>query len=200
MERSIPPESGVTVDLIYDIEVEAAEHFNFLPIDVAINDEWDATQMTATVTMDFDVQGLPAELAAAAPPIPTIIATFSVSETGVVLDTESVETDAGTFDDCLKIEFRTDTELTTNEPEAEGPENPLGETVTTVWLAPNVGIVKYHQESQKMFLNIMSDKEFAEASVSEEEAAEITASTIKSFELTNYEIANIPDDVEGRNE
>ena len=97
----------------------------------------------------------------------------------------------------MKIKYSTKTELTTNQPEESGPENPPGETVTTLWLAPNIGIVKYHQEAQKIFLNVMSDKEFTEASLSEAEAAEITASTIKSFELTNYEIAPVPVEDDG---
>ena len=192
MANSIPPELNVTVDFIYDIEVEANEHFNFLPANVGTDDEWEATEITAAVTMEFDFQGLPEELAAAAPPLPAITVTFAILETGVILDTETVETAAGTFENCLKIEYRTETELTTDQPDDPGPDNPPGETVTTLWLAPNIGIVKYYQEAQKMFLNVMSDKEFAEATISAEEAAEITATTIKSFELTNYEIAPTP--------
>lgn len=182
-------EGDVTVDFLYDIEVDTDEHFNFLPADASIDDEWETTEITASVTMSFEFHGLPEELAAAAPPMPPITVTFAILETGIVLDTETVETAAGTFDNCLKIEYRTDTELTMDQPENTAPDNPPGETVTTLWLAPNIGIVKYHQEAEKIFLNIMSDKELAEASVGAEEAAEITATTIKSFELSNYEIA-----------
>ncbi len=194
----IPPEENVTVDFLYDIEVDADEHFNFLPADASIDDEWETVEITATVTMSFEFHGLPEELAAAAPPIPPVTATFSILETGIILDTETVETAAGTFEDCLKIEYRTETELTADQQEDPEPDNPPGETVTTLWLAPNIGIVKYHQEAQKMFLNVMSDKEFAEASVPAEEAAEITATTIKSFELSNYEIASDPAQEEDR--
>lgn len=189
----IPPEENITVDFFYDIEVEADEHFNLLPADANIDDEWETSEITATATMSFEFQGLPEELAAAAPPMPPVTVTFSILETGIVLDTETVETTAGTFEDCLKIEYRTETELTSDQPEDPGPDNPPGETVTTLWLAPNIGIVKYHQEAQKIFLNLMSEKELAEASVAPEEAAEITATTIKSFELSNYEIADAPE-------
>lgn len=194
----MPPEENITVDFFYDIKVDTDEHFNFLPADVSIDDEWETTEITATVTMSFEFQGLPEELAAAAPPMPPITVTFSILETGLVLDVETVETAARTFEDCLKIEYRTETELTSDQPEDPGPDNPPGETVTTLWLAPNIGIVKYHQEAQKKFLNLMSEKELAEASVAPEEAAEITATTIKSFELSNYEIASDPTEEEGR--
>ncbi|MYF98966.1 hypothetical protein F4212_07495 [Candidatus Poribacteria bacterium] len=188
----IPPEENITIDFFYDIEVDTDEYFNFLPADASIDDEWETTEITATVTMSFEFNGLPEELAAAAPPMPPVTVTFSILETGIVLDVETVETAAGTFEDCLKIEYRTETELTSDQPEDPGPDNPPGETVTTLWLAPNIGIVKYHQEAQKIFLNLMSDKELAEASVAPEEAAEITAITVKSFELSNYEIAPDP--------
>ena len=52
--------------------------------------------------------------------------------------TESIKT---AIEDCLKVEYRTETTGVINPSEKVDPP---GETVTTIWYA--VGIVKYHQK------------------------------------------------------
>ena len=87
-----------------------------------------------------------------------------------------METDAGTFEDCLKIEYRTKTTVTASEPMEGGPPPVPGESFTTIWLAPNVGIVKFAQESQAVVLTMIGPVEI-QAPVTE-----------RSLELTQYEI------------
>ncbi len=80
---------------------------------------------------------------------------FTITETGHVLGTETIKTPAGTFKDCLKVEYRTETKATiTPAPPPEEVEPP-GETITTVWFARDIGIVKYHQKSDPIFLSMI---------------------------------------------
>ena len=73
-------------------------------------------------------------------------------ETGNVTGTETVETEAGTFEDCLVIEYRTDasteTVMSVEVPQAPGPQEQQDVTLTTIWLAPNVGIVKFEHQHE----------------------------------------------------
>ncbi len=185
IETNAPSEFDITFNLNYDVEVEAEGQFYLLDIQATLDEEWDATQISARITMEFDIQGLPDFQGAAE--IPIITLGFNIRETGKIINTETVETAAGTFEDCLKIEYQTETEMIASE--QGGPENQPGESVTTLWLALNIGIVKFHQEAEKMFMHTMSERELVEASVSEEEAAEIIAASVKTFELKKYEIA-----------
>ena len=62
-------------------------------------------------------------------------------------------------------------------PKLQGESGPeAGEAVTTVWLAPNIGIVKFHQEAEKPIFNDLSNSEFT--------------TQVKTFELKKYEIKN----------
>ena len=151
-------------DLLYDIEVEAQDQFYVLPISVTFNEKWDAAQIKAKVTMTPDPPQDPEE----------IILEFAVVETGKVLDTESVETSAGTFENCLKIEYRTKTEVAAFP--QEGELHPPGESVTTLWVAPNVGIVKFHQEAEDILLTVITHSQVK------------ASTTVKTFELEKYEI------------
>lgn len=161
-------------DLLYDIEVKAQDPFYGLPTSVTFNGKWDAAQIKAKVTMRPDPPQDPEEM----------ILEFTIVETGKVLGTENVETPAGTFEDCLKIEYRTATEVSIF-PQGEGDEsNPPGESVTTLWVAPNVGIVKFHQEAEDILLTVIPLPQ-VEAST-----------TVKTFELKNYEIKST--DSEGK--
>lgn len=182
--QSAPPELNVTIDFIYDVEVNSEDNFFLLPLDVTPDEEWDAVNINATITFTMDIQGLPDFQGA--PEIPTITLDIDIQETGIILGTETVDVTAGTFEDCLKIQFQTETELTTDEPNPN-QEQP-GETMTTIWLAPNVGIVKFHQESEKIFLNTMSDTDFEEAALIQPDIDALLAPTVKSFELQSYEI------------
>ena len=185
IENSSSSEFDLTVDLNYNVEVETDDKFNFLAVQASPNEEWGAIQIGAKITMEFDIQGLPDFQNAA--DIPEITLDFTIIEKGKILGSETVETASGKFEDCLKIVYRTETTMTTSE--LGGTENQPGESVTTLWLAPKVGIVKFHQESYNIFLQTISEKDSVETSLSKEEAAEITSSTVRTFELKKYEIA-----------
>ena len=63
-----------------------------------------------------------------------------------------LKTDAGMFEDCLKIEYQTKTTTETEAPPEIKqllPEEKPKESITTLWLAPNVGIVKFRREKEK---------------------------------------------------
>ena len=151
-------------DLLYDIEVEAQDPFYVLPTSVTFNEKWDATQIKAKVTMTPDPPQDPEE----------IIPEFTIVETGKVLGTENVETPVGTFEDCLKIEYQTKTTVELF-PSDQIP-NPPGESVTTLWVAPNVGIVKFHQEAEDILLTIIDHSQVK------------ASTTVKTFELKRYEV------------
>lgn len=192
-----PPELNLTIDLIYDVEAKSQENFFLLPLDMTPNEEWDSINMNATISFTLDVQGIP-DFQAAAGDIPTITMDIDIQETGIILGTETVDITAGTFEDCLKIQFQTETELTASEPNPN-QEQP-GESVTTIWLAPNVGIVKYYQETEKIMLNTMSDSDFSEALLTQPEIDALIGPIVTSYELQRYEI--IPEEVqdEGKEE
>ena len=134
---------GAPFTMLYKVETEAQDPFYVLPIPVTFNEKWQATQIKAKITMTpFPPQD---------PPEAAI--EFTIVETGTVVGTENVETPAGIFEDCLKIEYRTETEMEVSSPELGfGSETP-GESFTTLWVAPNIGIVKFHQKTADIFLN-----------------------------------------------
>ena len=160
-------------DLLYDIEVEAQDPFYVLPTSVTFNEKWDVAQIKAKVTMTPDPPQDPEET----------ICEFTIVETGKVLGTENVETPAGTFEDCLKIEYRTATEVAVFVPDANGVThdksgkvNPPGESVTTLWVAPNVGIVKFHQKAEDILLTVITHSQVK------------ASTTVKTLELKRYEV------------
>ena len=154
----------VGFDLLYDIETEVGDSFYVLPTSITFNEKWDATQIKAKVTMRSDPPQDPEE----------IILEFSIVETGKVLGTENVETPAGTFEDCLKIEYRTETKVETFPPD-QAP-NPPGKSVTTLWVAPDIGIVKFHQKTEDALLKIIPLPGLK------------TSTTVKTLELKRYEV------------
>ena len=152
-------------DLLYDIEVEAQDPFYVLPTSVTFNEKWDIAQIKAKVTMTTDPPQDPEE----------VILEFTIVETGKVLGTENVETPVGTFEDCLKIEYRTATEVAIDA-NASGESNPPGESVTTLWVAPNIGIVKFHQEAEDILLTVITHSQVK------------ASTTVKTLELKRYEV------------
>ena len=132
---------GAPFIMFYDIEIEAQDQFYALPMPVTFNEKWNATQIKAKITL----KPVPAQ----DPPEATI--EFTIVETGTVVGTETVETPAGTFEDCLKIEYQTETAVAVSSPEVEAGDSP-GESFTTLWVAPNIGIVKFHQKAEDIFL------------------------------------------------
>ena len=175
--------AGVSLDLNYDVEVESADYFYLLPTPVTYNEEWTALELTVTMTLTMDIQGAPMEIPGGAPTINTYT---TIVETGVVTGTETVETAAGTFEDCLIIEYQTDetVQMTVSIPgvEPEEPEEREATTVTTLWLAPNVGIVKFRHEHP--------EADEAKQELGLEPDGEIT------LELTDYEIKGSPSEAE----
>ncbi len=146
----LPPAAEIpNFNFDVDVEAEAHDHLFLLPDTITINEEWDVNQ--TEVKAKLIPQGL------GDPDNEQLAVDFTIVETGIVLGTETVETIAGTFEDCLKVEYRTETTaiMTPNPPPDD--VDPPGETVTTVWFAPNVGIVKLHQESGYMFLDMIPD-------------------------------------------
>ena len=135
---------GAPFIMLYDIEIEAQDQFYALPMPVTFNEKWNATQIKAKLTL----RPIPPQ----DPPEVTI--EFTIVETGTVVGTENVETRAGTFEDCLKIEYRTETGVAVTSPEAEA--DPPGESFTTLWVAPNIGIVKFHQKAEDILLKSIS--------------------------------------------
>ena len=130
------------LDLLYNIELGTQDPLYVLPISVTSDKKWDVTQIKAKVTMKPDPPQDPVE----------VTLDFTIVETGEVLGTENVETPAGTFEDCLKIEYRTKTEVTSFPPAPEGELHPPGESITTLWVTPNIGIVKFHRETEDVLL------------------------------------------------
>ena len=175
-KEAAPPGAEAGFNLLYEIEAEAQEQFYMLSTFTTFNEEWDAMRMKAKLTITPDPpQGDPDEA----------ILEFTIVEKGEILGTEGVETPAGTFEDCLKVEYRTHTGVTIFPEEAEDEDaDPPGESITTLWIAPNVGIVKFHQKAEDILLKTVP-------------IPQITASTtVKSLELKKYEIKS-PDLEEG---
>lgn len=137
---------GAPFTMLYKVETEAQDSFHVLPIPVTFNEKWKATEIKAKITM----QPVPPQ----DPPKAAI--EFTIVETGTVVGRENVETPAGTFEDCLKIEYRTETQMEVSSPELGfGSETP-GESFTTLWVAPNIGIVKFHQKAEDIFLKVIA--------------------------------------------
>ena len=148
----------------YNIEAEAHKHSYLLPTPVVLNEEWDVNQIKASLALDLQRNE------------PFTI-DYTINETGIIRGTETIKTAAGTFEDCLKVEYRTETTIQLNPPDPE--TNPPGETITTVWFAPGVGIVKFHQKMKYTFLEIIPDD--ADLPIPPDPEP-------KTFELKKYEI------------
>ena len=173
-EQMTTPDENI--DIHYDIEVEIQDSFYVLPMPITFNEKWDATQIKTKITMRADPPQDPGDIAF----------NFTITEVGKVIGTENVETPAGTFEDCLKIEYRTHTGVVLSPNEAGDEDmNPPGESVTTLWVAPNVGIVKSHQKAEDIFLNIIPLPGI------------VTSTTVKTFELKKYEIKSVDSEGEG---
>lgn len=135
-----PPENE---QVSYEIAADVSDQYLFLPLNISFNEEWDTSKRNASLTIKIKEPSQPIDNE-------RITFNYTVFETGTILESGTVETPAGTFENCLKIEYRTETEL--NTPLEDFEANPPGETVTTLWIAPNVGIIKCHREMEDMFL------------------------------------------------
>ena len=140
-----PPDVRINVD----IDVQVQDLLFLLPDAIIADEEWDANQIEAKVKMTFIGDSVPDDY--------KLTIDFTIIETGIVLGTDSVETAAGTFEDCLKVEYRTETKAILDPVPRPDEVDPPGETVTTVWFAPDVGIVKFHQKMNYMFFDMVKD-------------------------------------------
>ena len=165
--RTILMVNMMEFDILSDIEAEVNDSFYVFPTPVTFNEAWEALQIKAKITMRSDPPQDPEE----------IILEFTIVETGKVLDTETVETPAGTFENCLKIEYQTKTEVETFPmDQADQVPDPPGESVTMLWVAPNVGIVKFHQKREDTILKTLPPLPGLKAST-----------TVKTLELKRVE-------------
>ncbi len=156
-QQGISTTGDVSADVSYEITVEAKDDFYLLPTPIVFDKAWTATQISGSVTIKLEIQS----------PIPNLQISggdqksipIALVEKGKIAAKETVNTSTGTFEDCLKIEYwyaeTTEKENTTKDTS--------GIELTTLWLAPNVGIVKFIRKS-------------ADSKVE------------KSLELTQYEI------------
>ncbi len=154
------------LDLLYSVEAETQDPLYVLPTSVTSNKTWDAMRIKAKVTMRPDPPRDPEE----------ITLDFTIVETGKVLGTENVETPAGIFEDCLKIEYRTKTEVAAFPPAPEGELHLPGESVTTLWVAPNIGIVKFQKKMEDVLLKVIPRPGLK------------AATTVKTLELKKYKV------------
>ena len=141
ISEQLPPD--VKIEFDYTVAPTAQDYFYLFPMPITYNEEWIAMELQVKVNMSMDING-----AAVDPPeeLKSIVSTTKLEERGKVIKKETIEIQAGKFDDCIKIEYRTLTSTdTTLPPQIKQliPIQQLQESVSTLWLAPNVGIVKY---------------------------------------------------------
>ncbi len=175
MQAQAPAGFDISFDIDYELDVASQDYFYFLPTPGTFDEEWTALEANVTVTMTINISGSGIEFPGGSTQTATTYTNYV--EIGKITGTETVETDAGTFEECLVVEYRTDvsseTALSAEIPQQPGVQEQKGISVTTLWLAPNVGIVKLTQEHHQ------------------DEAAEaigLEPPEEKEFELIRYEI------------
>lgn len=183
-EGIYPPESGISINITFEVDVESENKLTILDILAAQHQEWKVTETKARIILTQDIHGLSNFNDAIQNPDSTL--DLIIRETGKAIESESVITPAGKFVLCKKVEYRTKTEIKSNQ--VLTPELKAGETVTTIWFAPHVGIVKIHQESNKVYLNIFAESEMLKNTKTDVDVTEITSPTIRTLELKKYEI------------
>ena len=146
-QQGISTTSGASADFSYAIEVDAQNDFYLLPTPVVFDKEWTAMQISGSITLKLKMQSpdfqIPDGDRANAIPIALV-------EKGKIVGTETVKTPAGTFEDCIKIEYwmKDDREASKKEETAKPTSSDASDVEkSTLWLAPNVGIVKFIRTS-----------------------------------------------------
>ena len=161
-QQGISTTPGVSADFSYAIEVEAQDDFYLLPTPVVFDKEWTAMRISGSITLKLKMQSADFQIPGGdqVKPIP-----IALVEKGKVAAKETVKTPAGTFEDCLKIEYWY--AKATEKEDATKPtsSDTSGIELTKLWLAPNVGIVK--------FIRVSADSKV-------EKSLELTAYEIKS--------------------
>ncbi len=182
MQAQMPEGLNVSFDIDYEVDVKSQDYFYLLPTPATFDEEWTAIEVTVVLTMTIDIIGMPTEIPGSTQTVTTYT---TYVEVGNVTGAETVETEAGTFEDCLVIEYRTDasteTAFSMEVPEQPGLQEQKGASLTTLWLAPNVGIVKLTQEHER-------DEEY--------EALGLEPPEDKTFELIQYDIKSSGSDSE----
>ena len=158
--NKLPP--GFNIDLDYTVDPTVQDHFYLLLTPVTFNEEWVAMEYQYKLDMSLSIQT--DRHTTEDRPIDSSL--IKVVQTGKVIGTETVETEAGTFKDCLKIEYRTVETATSTKLPAEqsqplleqeaNEEQEVDESIKTLWLAPNVGIVKFKNEDEDITLELKS--------------------------------------------
>lgn len=136
----LPP--GISLDVNYTIEPTAQDTLYFLPSILNNKEKWITTQASVSIHISMNIKGTEINIPEANKSVSLIM---KLSETGELVGKESVKTAAGTFEDCLKIEYRTKTTSSKNVESdiKQGlTDQQPKDKITTLWLAPNVGIVK----------------------------------------------------------
>lgn len=140
-QQGISTTGDVSADVSYEIEIEAKDDFYLLPTPIVFDKAWTATQISGSITLKLEIQSPIPNLQISGgeqEPIP-----IALVEKGKVVAKETVKTAAGTFEDCLKIKYwyakATEKEDATKPTSSDTSDIEL----TTLWLASNVGIVKF---------------------------------------------------------
>ena len=163
INSQFPEGVSIDLDVTYDLDIQAQDYFYFLPNNATFNEEWEALSIDMLIDMQL---GLTSNVPGFPPTSQAITMSLSLIETGVITGTETVDTEAGPFDDCLVISYSTAAAIETDPeiPEAKSMfADAYSESTTTLWLAPNVGLVKMEQASEN-------------------------SGVVRTLELTNYEI------------
>ena len=163
VNAQLPEGVSIDLDVTYDLNIQAQDYFYFLPNNATFNEEWEALRIDMQIDLEME---LTSNMAGFPPTTQAIAMALTLTETGIIIGTETVDTEAGTFEDCLLITYSTDATIETN-PDIPEAKSIFGDaysgSTTTLWLAPNVGLVKMEQESENGGVG-------------------------KTLELTNYEI------------
>ena len=168
-QQGISTTGDVSADFSYTIEIDAQDDFYLLPIPIVFDKEWTAMRISGSIALKLKIQRpdfqIPSGDRVNAIPVALV-------EKGKVVGTETVKTPAGTFKDCLKIEYLLEDDREGRKKAETAKPTPSEASdidLTTLWLAPKVGIVKFIRSST-------------------------TSKVEKSLELTEYKIASTDSD------
>ena len=135
---------GLNVDI--DINVTASDEFVFIS-DINDSSEWEVNEIDVEVIISFN-DGSGDE-------IQNVIFDFNIKQRGKISGIESIKIDDKYFKDCLKIKYYTKTNVSCEPKDVSESLNLPGETYTTVWLAPDIGIVKLKQQRTGLLLDVV---------------------------------------------
>jgi len=137
-ETPAPPEFNLKFDV--KVDVEAQDHFLLLPTQFSLNEKWKSIRIKPSIKIIYSMisDEVDTELAGFSQAVTVY---FTIMESGMITSKESVETEAGKFENCLKI--RIDTKTIT----ASG----FSIATSYQWLAPDLGPVKFETGQDIIF-------------------------------------------------